>query len=268
MTHMTTARTLTLTFTLALLTPVMAQTAPVQTASGQTAPAIQMKMTALAPVTLRRDARLGTLLTGPTGLTLYTFAKDAPEVSNCEGVCATNWPPLLLSEVPRLPAGLSGKFSLISRKDGQTQLSYDGAALYSWKGDAKPGDINGQGFMNVWHAANAGPSVQVSRVDDLGMVLAGPTGLTLYTFAKDAPGVSNCEGACATNWPPLLVAQFPATGLTAGVAVRGKLGTLTRKDGSLQVTYNGLPVYNWKNDLKRGDALGEGFMGVWSAVRR
>lgn len=108
----------------------------------------------------------------------------------------------------------------------------------------------------------------MSRVDDLGMVLAGPTGLTLYTFAKDAPGVSNCEGACATNWPPLLVAQFPATGLTAGVAVRGKLGTLTRKDGSLQVTYNGLPVYNWKNDLKRGDALGEGFMGVWSAVRR
>ena len=72
----TSARTLTLTFALALLTPVLAQTAPVQTAPAMQT--MQMKTAAPAPVTLRRDAKLGTLLTGPTGLTLYTFAKDMP----------------------------------------------------------------------------------------------------------------------------------------------------------------------------------------------
>ena len=89
-----------------------------------------------------------------------------------------------------------------------------------------------------------------------GNVLAGPTGMTLYTYAKDSEATSACSGGCATAWPPLTVPAGQAP--TAGSGVTGTLATLTRADGTVQVTYNGWPLYYWKGDKAAGDVTGDG----------
>lgn len=91
-------------------------------------------------------------------------------------------------------------------------------------------------------------------------VLTNAKGFTLYTFALDTAGKSNCNGTCAHYWPPL---HGPAT---AGPGVKGKLGTTTRSDGSKQVTYNGHPVYTYVGDTAPGQAHGNGLKlsgGIW-----
>jgi predicted lipoprotein with Yx(FWY)xxD motif len=99
----------------------------------------------------------------------------------------------------------------------------------------------------------------------LGTYLTAYNGMTLYTYTKDTKGVSNCSGTCATNWPPYTVASpgdihVPAT-------ITATIGTITRADGSLQVTYNGMPLYFWKSDTKIGDTTGQGVGGVWYVVK-
>ena len=214
-------------------------------------------------LSVRQDAKLGPILVGPDGRTLYLFTKDGPERSSCTGLCAVAWPPLTATKLPARLPGIKGRLSLIARADSDPQVAYNGVPLYYWKDDLKPGDTTGQGVMSVWYAVNPGPTVQLGRAGSAGNVLTGPSGLTLYTFTKDAAGVSNCTGPCAVNWPPLLVAQLP----TRGVAVPGGLDTLIRTDGSRQVTYKGRPLYYWKGDLKPGEASGDGVMNVWNAAR-
>jgi predicted lipoprotein with Yx(FWY)xxD motif len=98
--------------------------------------------------------------------------------------------------------------------------------------------------------------------ETLGAFLTGSNGMTLYIFTKDKPfDESECYEQCAVNWPPLLVDQGQT--LTAGVGVTGQLGTIQRKDGTLQVTYNGWPVYYWINDKASGDATGQGVNNAW-----
>ncbi len=75
--------------------------------------------------------------------------------------------------------------------------------------------------------------------------------------------MSNCTGGCIANWPALTVASGqPPTG---GAGVTGQLGTITRADGSVQVTYKGLPLYFFHNDTKPGDTKGN-YTG-WSLVK-
>ena len=107
-------------------------------------------------------------------------------------------------------------------------------------------------------AATTGVVVNMTTTT-LGPVLTGPDGLTLYTHAGDSATSSTCTGGCATAWPPLVVGAGATA--TAGTGVSGTLGTLTRADGTVQVTYNGLPLYGWKSDAKPGDVTGEGING-------
>jgi predicted lipoprotein with Yx(FWY)xxD motif len=93
----------------------------------------------------------------------------------------------------------------------------------------------------------------------LGPVLTGPNGLTLYTHAGDTATTSSCTGGCATAWPPLTVAAGATA--TGGTGVTGTFATLTRADGTLQVTYKGLPLYGWQKDAKPGDVTGQGVGG-------
>jgi predicted lipoprotein with Yx(FWY)xxD motif len=80
--------------------------------------------------------------------------------------------------------------------------------------------------------------------------------MTLYVFAKDQPGVSNCNDMCAKNWPPLAAA--------AGAKPMGDWTVITRADGSKQWAYKGMPLYTWIKDSKPGDATGNGVgNGVW-----
>jgi predicted lipoprotein with Yx(FWY)xxD motif len=104
-------------------------------------------------------------------------------------------------------------------------------------------------------AASTGVVVSMATTS-LGPVLTSASGLTLYTHTGDTATSSTCTGGCATAWPPLAVAAGATA--TAGTGVTGTLGTLTRADGTSQVTYNGMPLYGWKNDTKAGDVTGQG----------
>jgi predicted lipoprotein with Yx(FWY)xxD motif len=107
--------------------------------------------------------------------------------------------------------------------------------------------------------AGATGVVVTSATTSLGAVLTGPNGLTLYTHSGDSATSSTCTGGCATAWPPLTV---PAGGsATGGTGVTGTFATLTRADGTVQVTYNGLPLYGWQGDSKPGDTTGNGVNG-------
>lgn len=83
------------------------------------------------------------------GMTLYTFDKDAGGKSTCNGPCAANWPPLMAGA----DAKASGDWTVITRDDGSKQWAYKGKPLYAWTKDSKPGDMTGDNFNNVWHAA-------------------------------------------------------------------------------------------------------------------
>ena len=88
----------------------------------------------------------------------------------------------------------------------------------------------------------------------LGRILVDSKGITLYDFAKDKGGMSACYGACAALWPPLTTSAKPI----AGPGVRTSLlGTTKRKDGKLEVTYDGHPLYYYVGDRRPGQTTGQ-----------
>jgi predicted lipoprotein with Yx(FWY)xxD motif len=100
----------------------------------------------------------------------------------------------------------------------------------------------------------------------LGNILVNSQGRTLYLFKRDSGTMSECNGACAVNWPPLGAAGKPTIGSGATASL---ISTSTRSDGTRQVTYNGHPLYLFKGDSKPGDTNGEGlnaFGGSWFAL--
>jgi predicted lipoprotein with Yx(FWY)xxD motif len=108
----------------------------------------------------------------------------------------------------------------------------------------------------------AGESYEITVADTAaGSALAGEDGMTLYTFDQDTEGTSACTGGCADNWPPFTVDEGEEA--TAGEGVTGEIGTITRDDGSTQVTYNGAPLYYFAGDEAAGDSNGDGLNGVW-----
>jgi predicted lipoprotein with Yx(FWY)xxD motif len=116
-------------------------------------------------------------------------------------------------------------------------------------------------------AAGSGNTVEAKSVGSVGTVLvAGSNGMTVYTFTKDTKGsgTSACTGACIQKWPALTVTAGSKP--VAGSGVTGTLATITRPDdGSLQVTYNGLPLYFFSGDSAAGDA--NGVYTNWEAVK-
>jgi predicted lipoprotein with Yx(FWY)xxD motif len=89
------------------------------------------------------------VITGANDMTLYTFDKDAPGVSNCYDKCAVNWPPAL-ADANAVP---DAEFTLVERTDGTKMWAYDGMPLYFWVKDTKPGDTTGDMVGEVWHTA-------------------------------------------------------------------------------------------------------------------
>lgn len=95
------------------------------------------------------------ILTGKNGMTLYVFDKDVAGSgkSVCNGPCAANWPPLIVSDVALDSDSPGSDFSLVVRDDGKKQWALKGKPLYYWIKDQKPGDKTGEGVNNVWHVA-------------------------------------------------------------------------------------------------------------------
>jgi predicted lipoprotein with Yx(FWY)xxD motif len=110
--------------------------------------------------------------------------------------------------------------------------------------------------------ASSGSALKTTQINGV-TVLTNAKGLTLYWFVPDTSTKSNCNGSCAQIWPPV---TGPAT---AGAGVTGKLGTITRSDGSTQATYDGHPLYTYTADTAPGQANGNGINasgGVWHEV--
>ena len=95
----------------------------------------------------------------------------------------------------------------------------------------------------------------------LGTYLTGQGGMTLYVFKSDKADTSTCTGTCATNWPPLTTTAggsiIPPSEATAA------FGTITRADGTVQVTYNHMPLYYFSGDSAAGDTTGQGKSNLW-----
>jgi predicted lipoprotein with Yx(FWY)xxD motif len=91
------------------------------------------------------------------------------------------------------------------------------------------------------------------------VVLIDAQGFTIYWYTPDTATTSNCTGSCATAWPPLI----GTPSLASGVSLTGKLGTITRSDGSVQATYDGHPLYLFKADSSAGAAKGNAVGGIW-----
>jgi len=98
---------------------------------------------------MTHDTSLGKVLVDSTGMTLYTYDKDEPGRSHCNGLCATFWPPVSARADVAQPNG----FNVITRDSGARQWTYHGDPLYTYVKDNKPGDVVGDGVDGVWHAA-------------------------------------------------------------------------------------------------------------------
>jgi predicted lipoprotein with Yx(FWY)xxD motif len=104
-------------------------------------------------------------------------------------------------------------------------------------------------------SASTTGTVITTQAGSAGAFLTNASGRTVYLWAKDGKNMSACSGACAAAWPPV-----PATGtVTAtGSAKASDLGTITRSDGTKQVTYDGHPLYYFAGDSAAGQTNGQG----------
>jgi len=115
-------------------------------------------------------------------------------------------------------------------------------------------------------ATRANGTVVTWRTTPIGNAITTSSGRTLYLFRGDHGSTSVCYGQCASYWPPLLTTGEPVA--TGRVQV-SLLGTTKRKDGKLQVTYKGHPLYTFLPDTKPGQTTGEGksaFGAEWYAL--
>src|ERR1700751_1665836 len=130
------------------------------------------------------------------------------------------------------------------------------AAACGSSGSASTSGSGSSGGGSSPSAAAAGPGSSSSMVKSTTIsgvkVLTNARGFTLYWFVPDTSTKSNCNGACAQYWPPV---KGP---VTASTGVTGKIGVITRQDGSKQATYNGHPLYTYVSDTAPGQAKGNG----------
>lgn len=204
---------------------------------------------------------------GPDNLTLYTFANDTENQSNCTGGCAQSWPPFTTPV-----AGKDEDFSTIVRDDESLQWTVRGRPLYFYSGDGASGEISGEGLGDVWYVAR--PDSIGNETTELGNTLVArrtintgagdPSsrldydGRTLYVFDNDSPGTSNCNDDCAAIWPPLYADEAPL--------IAPNYSVITRQDDSKQWAYNDQPLYLYAGDSEPGEVTGHGIGDVWFAA--
>jgi predicted lipoprotein with Yx(FWY)xxD motif len=271
------------TLTTALLAVPFAVTAVAATAAAApAAPAHHGGRPAGAVVITTEHTKFGTVLVTGTGESLYVFSGDNFGFSTAAGTpqlactalnvapapastpCTTAWPPLTATSVIAR-GGVAQKGLGTVTRNGVTQVTYFGQPVYGFIKDTAAGDINGEdvaAFDGMWYlvhpsgvAAATVPTI-TTETSANGIVLASPTaagGRTLYSLTADTPRTSACTGQCAALWPPLLTANGRAR---VGTGAERRLGVIRRADGTLQVTYNGHPVYFFAFDLGAGAPAG------------
>jgi predicted lipoprotein with Yx(FWY)xxD motif len=164
---------------------------------------------------------------------------------------------------------------------GSDSSSSAGGGAYGGKGGATGGgesssasseESSGSGYSysapaNGEAEESGNAYVALGSVPKLGMILVDSTGFVLYDFHKDKGTTSSCYGECAKVWPPLLTEGEPQPSNGADASL---LGTTERKDGTVQVTYKGHPLYTYVADKKPGEANGNDFTSFgaqWYALK-
>jgi predicted lipoprotein with Yx(FWY)xxD motif len=128
-----------------LATALVALLAPAVAGAGQRSKRVAKQ---LENTTLGR-----TVLATPQGRTLYSLSAESNGRFICTGACLSTWHPLVV------PSGVKPtgpvKLGTIERPEGKTQVTFKGRPLYSFSGDSKSGEVNGEGIKDVgtWHAA-------------------------------------------------------------------------------------------------------------------
>lgn len=148
------------------------------------------------------------------------------------------------------------------------------AGMMPTQGDTSPNDANmpddgvigGDGAVGSIIGSNLALGTDGNAT--LGTYLIGYSGMTVYTYSKDTSDKSTCYDTCATNWPPYLVGpEDNVKQVKSGVAA-SKVGTTVRTDGTIQMTYDGKPLYFYIKDRPdTSDATGQGVGGVWFVVK-
>lgn len=160
-------------------------------------------------------------------------------------------------------AGCGGVKYGSSAKSSEGKAGAEGGKASAGGGGAY--NYGGESSSSSTGAAAAGPTAVTTKSNaTLGTILAaGPKKLTVYMFMADHGTTSSCYGACASAWPPVLVANMPKA---EGGAMKGKLGRTERSDGSWQVTYAGRPLYYYTPDTSESSVTGQGvksFGALW-----
>ncbi|WP_416986499.1 SCO0930 family lipoprotein [Streptomyces sp. T028] len=223
------------------------------------------------------NAELGNILTDSKGMTLYRFDADTaePPKSNCDGDCATTWPPVSADDVSAGDGIDKSLLGEVTRSDGTKQLTVDGWPAYYYAKDANAGDTTGQGVGNKWFALapdgkkakaqSAAAGLSVRNDAKLGKIVVDKNGMTVYRFVNDKAWpkpVSNCNDACRDKWPIVDPVDFSET---KGIQEKGYMN-FTRSDGDKQQTINCFPIYTFSGDKSPGDINGQGVGGTWYAV--
>jgi predicted lipoprotein with Yx(FWY)xxD motif len=107
-------------------------------------------------------------------------------------------------------------------------------------------------------AGASGGTVITTAKSSAGTFLTTGSGKAVYLWVKDTGDMSNCTGACAGAWPPVTTT---GTATATGGAKASDIGTITRSDGTKQVTYDGHPLYYFSGDSGPGTATGQGSDG-------
>lgn len=144
--------------------------------------------------------------------------------------------------------------------------SGSGGGAYGSGARSTSGTETGSRYGGGAEASAGDGTVGMATEPQLGKLLVDSKGFTLYDFHKDQGTASACYGACAAAWPPLTTEGKPQA---SGGAVAAKLGTSERRDGTLQVTYAGHPLYTYAGDRRAGEASGNdvsAFGGQWYAL--
>ncbi|AEM71644.1 hypothetical protein Murru_2609 [Allomuricauda ruestringensis DSM 13258] len=235
-------------------------------------------------VRLVNNGTFGSILTDADGRTLYFFSLDSKGESNCTEGCLSVWPVFHVTD-PELDEGLdSDDFGTITRADGAMQTTYKGWPLYYYASDSAEGDVNGDGFNEIWYVAKPDYSVMKVRAqlvgrdsggvetnltsnyepgDEQTFYMTDAYGNTLYLFSNDENGVNNFTAEDFSNngvWPIFeeTLSEVPSA------FTSGDFGSID-VFGRQQLTYKGWPLYYFGQDEERGDNYGVGFpsAGIW-----
>jgi predicted lipoprotein with Yx(FWY)xxD motif len=242
--------------------------------AGQSSPATQTA--GAGELSVSTNAELGNVLTDSAGLTLYRFDEDTaePPKSNCDGDCATAWPPVPADDAAAGAGIDKAELGEVTRADGTKQLTIGGWPAYRYAKDTKAGDVAGQGVGGKWYAlAPDGkkatladlPGLSTRKDPKLGEIVVDKNGHTVYRFLKDTAWpdpISACTGECLEKWPAVAPVDINDT---KGIQKKGYMN-FTRPDGVAQQTINCWPIYTFAGDKAPGDTNGQGVGGTWYAA--